>query len=193
MNICLYGASSPDIAPIYSEKVFSLGAELAKRGHSLVYGGGANGLMGAAARGVTSKNGKLTGICPKFLNVDGILYDKCTEFIYTENMRERKRLMEEKSEGFVMVPGGIGTYEEFFEMLTLKQLGRHKKPIAIFNINGYFDMLDEMLKHTASEKFMTDGCLGLYKSFDDGNLLLDWLEAYKPNENGGIFKNIQIR
>lgn len=179
MKICLYGASSPDINPAYIDAVFELGAKLASRGHSMVYGGGALGLMGAAARGVVSKGGILTGISPSFLNVDGILFENCTEFIFTPDMRERKKLMEESADAFIMVPGGIGTYEEFFEIFTLKQLNRHAKAIAVFNVLGYFDVLEEMLRHTAAEKFMQDNCLELYKVFDNADLLLDYLEDYK--------------
>jgi uncharacterized protein (TIGR00730 family) len=112
-----------------------LGRVLAQKGYTLVFGGGAQGLMGAAARGFKEMNGRIIGIAPTFfMNVDGVLYDQCSQFIYTETMRERKQLMEEHSDAFLVTPGGIGTFEEFFEILTLKQLGRHTKPILIYNI-----------------------------------------------------------
>ena len=93
MNICVYGASSNNIDKSYITAMENLGVEMAKRGHTLVFGGGANGLMGAVARGMTKGGGKIVGISPKFFDVDGVLYDKCTEFIYTETMRERKQLL----------------------------------------------------------------------------------------------------
>ena len=162
MNICLYGASSDQIHSKYIQKTEQLGAALAGAGHTMGYGGGGAGLMGAAARGVKSAGGTVIGVVPRFLQVDGILYDGCDEMIYTETMRERKKIMEEKAQAFVVTPGGIGTYEEFFEIYTLKQLGRHSKPIIIYNINGYYDGMLSMLKQTVKEGFMREKSLTLY-------------------------------
>ena len=97
----------------------------------------------------------------------GILHKTCDEFIFTETMRERKQIMEERSDAFIMVPGGIGTLEEFFEILTLKQLGRHNKPIVVFNINGYYDDLEKMLYKSETEGFMRPVPQKLYESFDN--------------------------
>ncbi len=95
-------------------RFFNLGKKLAERGHTLVlFGAGARGLMGAAARGASAGNGEIVGVAPTFFNVDGIIYGKCTELIRTETMRERKQIMEDRSDAFIMVPGGIGTFEEF--------------------------------------------------------------------------------
>ena len=161
MNVCLYGASSTQIDQKYVLATEQLGEALAKAGHGLVYGGGAFGLMGAAARGMTRCGGTVVGVAPSFFQVDGVLYEHCTEMVYTETMRERKQIMEERSDAFIVAPGGIGTYEEFFEIYTLKQLGRHSKPIIIFNIDGYYDDLLNMLRHTVDEKFMQASCLDL--------------------------------
>ena len=179
MNLCLYGASSDQIAPAYLQAVEALGEKLARRGHGLVFGGGAQGLMGAAARGVSSRSGYILGVAPSFFNVDGVLYPHCTEFIYTETMRQRKQIMEDRADGFIMVPGGIGTYEEFFEMLTLKQLGRHSKPIAVLNLDGYYDLLQQMLEQTIEQGFMKPACRDLYGVFSDADALLDYLEQAK--------------
>ena len=122
MNVCLYGASSTQIADSYITATEKLGEALAAAGHSLVYGAGGSGLMGAVARGMTRGNGTIIGVVPSFFKVDGILYDGCTEVVFTDTMRERKQIMEERSDAFVVAPGGIGTYEEFFEIYTLKQL-----------------------------------------------------------------------
>lgn len=176
MNLCIYGASSNQIDPAYMAAVEELGEKLAARGHGLVFGGGAQGLMGAAARGVTAQNGYILGVAPSFFNVDGVLYEHCTEFIYTETMRERKQIMEDRADGFIMVPGGIGTYEEFFEMLTLRQLGRHSKPIAILNLGGYYDLLRQMLEQTIDQGFMKPACRQLYGIFTDIDAMLDDLE-----------------
>ena len=181
MKLCLYGASSNLINKKYIEATEKLGEELAKRGHTLVFGGGANGLMGAAARGVTKVGGEIIGISPKFFDVDGVLYDKCTEFIYTETMQERKHLLVTKSDGFIVMPGGPGTFDALFETLSLRQLGIHNKPIAVFNIDGYFDPLGQMLKNAYDGNFMTKEILELCPLFNNETDILKYLE---DNENG---------
>lgn len=180
MNICVYGASSDAIDKEYIKEVEKLGEEMARRGHGLVYGAGAQGLMGAAARGMTKFGGDIVGVSPSFFKVDGVLYDKCTEMIFTETMRERKQIMEERADAFIVTPGGVGTFEEFFEILTLKQLNRHQKAIAIFNIKGYYNELESFMSNAAKEEFMKKDTLGLYKMFDDMAEMLDYIEGYKP-------------
>ena len=177
MVICIYGASSDQIDPAYLRAGEELGLAMARRGHSLVFGGGGHGLMGAVARGMTQGGGSITGVAPRFFNVDGILYDGCTEFLYTDTMRERKALMEERADAFVMTPGGIGTYEEFFEILTLRQLGRHNKPIAILNTLNYFAPLQQLLEQTINLGFMKPACRALYGLFSEPTALLDFLES----------------
>lgn len=192
MNICLYGASSNEINPSYIRQTELLGKQLARRGHSLIFGGGGEGLMGAAARGVFSAGGKITGVAPSFFNVDGRLYKNCTELIYTETMRERKEIMETKADGFIVTPGGPGTFDEFFEILTLRQLGRHTKPIAVFNICGYYDSLAALLKNAAEQKFMTDKALSLCFFSSDCGKLIDYIEEYKSDPSDiGSFKYIK--
>lgn len=181
MNICVYGASSDAIDREYITTVEKMGEEMARRGHNLVYGAGAQGLMGAAARGAAKGGGKIIGVSPSFFKVDGVLYDKCTEMIFTETMRERKQIMEERSDAFVMTPGGVGTFEEFFEILTLKQLNRHQKAIAVLNLNGYYDDIAQLMTHAAAGGFMKEETLNLYKFFTDYNEMLDYLEAYRPH------------
>ena len=192
MNICLYGASSSAIAKSYINPTEELGAKIAERGHTLIYGGGAAGLMGAAARGAYSQGGKIIGIVPSFLNVDGILFDNCDEMIFTETMRERKQLLEEKSDAFIVTPGGVGTFDEFFEILTLKQLGRHSKPIAVFNINGYFDSLIEQLKNAVRKQFMNPESFELCFFTDNADKLINYLEyAVSEPEQAKIYKDLK--
>ncbi len=179
MNICVYGASSNKLDQSYILAVEEFGFQMAKRGHNLVFGGGAQGLMGAAARGVHKGGGQITGVAPSFFDVDGILYQDCTEFIYTETMRERKQIMEDRADAFVMVPGGIGTFEEFFEILTLKQLGRHQKAIACLNVNGYFDTMNTMLEEAIEGHFMAPANRELYRFFEKSEEILDYLERYE--------------
>ena len=176
MKICLYGASSPDIDQSYIAAVEELGSKMAERGHSMVYGGGANGLMGAAARGRSAFGGRITGVAPEFFKHPGILYENCDEFLFTDTMAERKQIMEDMADAFLVVPGGIGTYEEFFQVLTLKQLNRLNKPIGLFNVNGYFDPISELLEKTAREGFMRSACLTICGVFDDSEKLLTYLE-----------------
>ena len=177
MRICLYGASSSRIDKAYLDAAYETGALLAKHGHTMIFGGGAQGVMGAAARGASSENGGIIGVAPSFFNVDGILYDGCTEMIYTETMRQRKQKMDDLAEAFVLAPGGIGSFEEFFEILTLKQLGKHSRPIGILNTNGYYDPLDALLRHGAEERFLTEACLSLYRLCDTPLELLKYLET----------------
>ena len=179
MNICVYGASSNTLDFSYITAVEALGLKLAQRGHHLVFGGGAQGLMGAAARGVHQGGGNIVGVAPSFFDVDGILYQDCTEFIFTETMRERKQIMEDRADAFIMVPGGIGTFEEFFEILTLKQLGRHQKAITGFNVNGFFDSMTAMIEVAIEQHFIAPACRKLYQFFDRADDVLDYLEQYQ--------------
>lgn len=183
MKFCVYGASSTTIDKSYIDDGEKLGRIMAKRGHSLVFGGGANGLMGAVARGVYSVGQtEIIGIAPSFFNVDGILYENCTEFIYPETMRERKKIMDELSDAFIVTPGGIGTFDEFFEILTLKQLRRHNKPIAILNTNGYYNHLKSFLQNGIDENFLTDECNRLFFISEDADEICDYIEHYNPDD-----------
>ena len=179
MNYCVYGASSAAIAKSYINPTEELGQKLAAHGHNIVFGAGASGLMGAVARGVHRGGGKITGVAPTFFKVDGVLYDHCDEMIYTETMRERKKIMEESSDGFIVTPGGPGTLDEFFEILTLKQLGRHTKPIVLFNIHGYFDPLQRQLESGVDKLFISPPALKLFAVFDNADKLISYLENYK--------------
>ena len=179
MKICVFGASSRELAQGYYDAAFELGAELARRGHELVFGGGTSGLMGAAARGVTSVGGRLTGVAPRFFDEPGILYEGCTEMIFTETMSERKKTMEDMSDAFVTLPGGIGTFEEFFEALTLKQLGRHAKAMAVLNTNGYYDAMEAMMDGAVAGGFLTPDGKALYATFTDPEQLAAYVESYR--------------
>lgn len=182
MNICVYGASSADIDKSFTDAAERLGALIAKRGHGLVFGGGAAGMMGGAARGAYREGGKIIGVIPTFFNVDGILFDECDEMIRTETMRERKQIMEDRSDAFIMTPGGIGTFEEFFEILTLKQLGRHEKAIVVFNVNGYYENMNAMLDEAVKGGFMTPKCKQLFYTASNETDAIDYIENYKAEK-----------
>ncbi len=154
MNICVYGAASPIIDKKYILIGEKLGEELGKRNHTLVFGGGNSGLMGAAVRGITKVGGKSIGVSPEFFRPDGVLSLDCSKTFFTADMRSRKAMLDSLSEAFIITPGGTGTYDEFFELFTLKRLGQTSKPIAILNTDGYYEPLLKLLYHTAELGFM---------------------------------------
>ena len=154
MNICVYGAASDDINKVYIKAGEQLGRMIAQKGHGLVFGGGACGLMGAAARGVFSEGGHITAVVPSFFNVDGALFEHSNKTVLTETMRERKKHLEEFSDAFIITPGGIGTFDEFFEIIALRSLKRHQKPVAVLNTLGFYDDLLNFIKKVSDEKFL---------------------------------------
>lgn len=184
MNICVYGAASSLIDKEYIEKGKELGRKMADDKIGLVFGGGINGMMGAVAEGVYEKKGYVLGVIPKFFEEANaeISFKNCTEYIYTETMRERKREMEEHCDAFIITPGGIGTLDEFFEILTLKQLGRHNKAIVIYNINGFYDELENMMIKSIEQEFITDDCKDLYKLLDNADDILEYIKSYNPED-----------
>ena len=191
MNICIYGSASNDIDRVYVEKTEEIAKLLAKRGHALVFGGGANGLMGAAARGFYAEKANIVGVVPKFFNVDGILFENCNEMIRTDTMRQRKQIMDDRADAFITTPGGIGTYEEFFEIITLKQLGQSKKPLVLYNINGYFEPLRAMLENCIKGGFMPEATMELCLFSDSVEEIINHIENYvHVEENVGKFRNI---
>ena len=179
MRICVYGAASPTIDPMYMEKVEEMGKELAVRGHSLVFGGGGNGLMGAAARGFRAGGGYIMGVIPKFFDEEKVeaICDFCDELIQPDTMRQRKQIMEDNADAFIVVPGGIGTFEEFFEILTLKQLCRHNKPIALYNLAGYYNELNHVMEQSIKKNFIRDNCRELYITTDNLETLFAYIET----------------
>ncbi len=189
MNICVYGGSSGIIDPIFITEGEKLGREMARRGHGLVFGAGASGLMGALARGMYECGGHIVGVAPSFFDVDGALFEHCDELIRPDTMRQRKQIMEDRSDAFIMTPGGIGTFDEFFEMLTLKQLGRHKKAICILNTRNYYKGLFDLIDVASKNRFMTEQNKHLYRVFTDTEKLLDYIESYHDKEqNPGHYK-----
>ena len=187
MNLCVFGASSSTIDTSFVDETTRLGGMIAKRGHTLVYGAGASGLMGAVARGAYAEGGVIVGVVPDFfidedLGVDGRLYEHCTELVTTDTMRERKRVMGDRADAFIVVPGGIGTFEEFFEVFTLKQLQRHNKAIAILNFNGYYDAMLGMLDEAEKLRFVGSACRSLVEVFTDADKALDYVENYVPKK-----------
>lgn len=153
-SICVYCGSSPGTDPAFVETARRFGQILAENRIGLVYGGGSTGLMGAVARAVADHGGRITGIIPEFLTQKEVAFRGAQEMIVTRDMHERKRVMFERADAFVALPGGIGTLEELIEQLTWAQLGRHRKPVLIANIKGFWDPLCALLEHMRGLDFI---------------------------------------
>ena len=173
MNICIFGAASALIDPMYTDAAFDAGAALAREGHHLIFGGGGEGMMGAAARGFHSEGGHVTGILPEFFGDVGItenLYEKCDEVIYTEDISERISMMKAMSDVFLVLPGGTGTYEEFFTVLVSGYLGRHEKKLAVYNVSGFFDTMLQMLQEGREKGFIAEETMQRFRVFTEKEL-----------------------
>ncbi len=179
-NICVFGAGSTDLDEAFLKEAYTLGMQLAQNGYGLVFGGGKTGLMGQVAVGA-HENGAISikGIAPAFMDVPGVLYEDCDEMILTETMHERKQMMEAISDAFVVLPGGAGTFEEFFEVLTQKNLGLHKKAIVLLNTNGFFDPLIDLLDKMAAAHFVPKACLDAIKVTGTAKEVIDCLDNYE--------------
>ena len=160
-TICVYGASSEMIDQDLLTSAYSVGETIARRGDRLLFGGGKYGVMGAVARGVLENGGTALGVTPEFFRDAGVLMEEC-ELVFTDTMRARKAYLEDFADAFIVCAGGIGTFDEFFETLTLKQLGQHKKPIVIYNRNGCHDSLIAMLEELIRGRFLAQTSRGMY-------------------------------
>jgi uncharacterized protein (TIGR00730 family) len=178
--ICVYSASSNAIDPSYFKAASRLGTEIAVRGDILLFGGGLTGLMGKCARAVHRNGGKVIGVIPEALNEKGIVYEACDELVVTGTMRDRKALMETRSDAFIALPGGFGTIEEIMEIITLKQLGYHSKPIAIMNIKGCYDPLLAQFKALIREHFAKPACMELFFVSGDAGEVLRYIDNDVP-------------
>ena len=156
-TVCTYCGSGAGNNPSFLEAAASFGRLLAENGIRLVYGGGSTGMMGAIANGVLDHGGSVTGIIPEFLNTRERMLTRVQELIVTPDMHERKRLMFERSDAFVALPGGVGTLEELVEQLTWQQLGRHSKPVLLANIDGFWEPLLVLLTHMRATQFIRAG------------------------------------
>jgi hypothetical protein len=153
-TVCVYCGSGPGTNPLFVEAAIGFGKVLAENGVRLVYGGGSLGLMGAVAKSVLDHGGTVTGIIPDFLKARENALTRVQEMIVTPDMHERKRLMFERSDAFVALPGGIGTLEELVEQLTWAQLGRHSKPVLLANIDNFWEPLLALLAHMRATEFI---------------------------------------
>jgi hypothetical protein len=179
MTICVYCSSSNHIDSIYPDAARALGHLLAERGHALVYGGGNVGLMGVLARTLHEDGGHVIGVIPEKLKAkEGIAYGVADELVVTETMRERKKVMYTRADGFAVLPGGYGTLEEFMEVLTLKQLNYHDRPIALINTDGFFDPLLEFFDRLHDAQFTRAQHDTLVHVASDPAEALDFIEGH---------------
>ncbi|PHM20985.1 MAG: TIGR00730 family Rossman fold protein [Curvibacter sp. PD_MW3] len=171
-SVCVYCGSRPGSKPGYAEAARAVGTWIGQHGGQLVYGGGKAGLMGITAEATLQAGGRVVGVIPKALvEKEWALHD-CTELHIVDTMHDRKRMMAERSDAFLALPGGIGTFEELFEVWTWRQLGYHDKPIGLLNVDGYYDALQAFLNKTVEQQFLGDWQMELIQIGADPHALL---------------------
>lgn len=188
MRYTVFCGSSSGTKNVFFDQAFLLGEHLAKQNIGFVYGGAKVGLMGAVADGVLKHNGEVIGVLPTFLGDVELGHSGLTELILVETMHERKAKMDELSDGIIAMPGGYGTLEEFFEMLTWAQLGLHKKPVALLNMDGFYNPLLQMVDNMVSYGFLKQVNRDMIVVADNIEELLEKMRAYKAPKEGKWIK-----
>ena len=178
-SLTVYCASSTQLEPAFHRAADLVGTGLASRGLSLVYGGGCIGLMGEVARSAAKGGALVTGVITHKLVEHEQANNECDELIVVDTMQERRTIMMDRGEGYLVLPGGVGTYEEFFEVLVGRQLGDHTKPIGIVNVNGYFDPLGDMLEHGIEHQFIRPALRELLFIDPCPDAVLDYIVEHK--------------
>ena len=179
-RVCVYCGSNPGRLPVYREAAAELGRELVRREIALVYGGASIGVMGAVANAVLENGGEVIGVIPQSLATREVAHTRLSELIVVTSMHERKARMAELADGFVALPGGWGTFEEIFEILTWAQLGIHSKPCGLLNIANYFDHLALFLQHAMDERFVREEYQAMIMMEQQPGALLDRFSQYQP-------------
>ncbi len=173
MQICVFAGSSPGTNPAFLEAASALGKAIAERGFGIVYGGASIGLMGALANAALDAQGHVTGIIPEFLANREIVHPDLSQLHITPSMHARKQMMADMADGFIVLPGGFGTFDEMFEILTWAQLDLHRNPIALLNVENYFTPLESFLDNVKAQGFIKAQGRKLLKSYTDIDSLLD--------------------
>jgi hypothetical protein len=171
-SVCVYCGSRNGTLPVYADVARQVGTWIGQHNGQLVYGGGGNGLMGLVAQATADAGGRVVGIIPKALKATENMGTACTELHVVDTMHERKHMMAERADVFLALPGGIGTFEEFFEVWTWRQLGYHDKPIGLLNTQGYYDGLLAFAHHSVSQGFLNDWQMDLIRSDTEPTALL---------------------
>ena len=191
-SICVYCGSRSGEQPQFAAAATAVGQWIGQRGGQLVYGGGRTGLMGTVAEATRAAGGRVVGIIPKALVDRELANTLCDELHIVDTMHERKAMMGERADAFIALPGGIGTFEELFEIWTWRQLGYHDKPLGILNVERYYDGLLSFLAHSVREGFMGEWQMDLMHTLSEPETLLDWLLAHRGSREqpGLLAKNI---
>lgn len=179
-RICVYAGSNVGVRQEYQEAARALGQELVARSLGLVYGGGHVGLMGVLADTVLAGGGEVIGVMPAALFPKEVAYRNVTQFYEVGSMHERKAMMAELADGFIALPGGFGTYDELFEMITWSQIGLHSKPVGLLNVAGFFEPLLALVRHSSNEGFISPTHVNLILQKETPAALLDTFAAYVP-------------
>ena len=179
-RVCVFCGSNPGASPVYAEAARTLGATLAARGLGLVYGGGKVGLMGAVADSALAAGGEVIGVIPHALVAREVAHQGLTDLRVVDSMHERKAVMAELADGFIVLPGGIGTLEEFFEVWTWAQLGLHAKPIGLLDVAGYYAQLRGFIDHAVAERFLHPDHRSTVLIGEEAGRLLDRMKGYVP-------------
>ena len=180
-SICVFCASSESVEDLFKDIALELGRKLGRRRIDLVYGGASIGLMGCLARGVHEEKGKVIGVMPEFFKTKEIEYSEADELIVTKNMRERKAVMDKRSDAFIVLPGGIGTLEEAMEILSMRQLCLTEKPLVFINTQGFYEGLRTIFEEMVDLKFAKPNIMDMYKMVPDPQSALDYLFSYSPH------------
>jgi uncharacterized protein (TIGR00730 family) len=183
-SVTVFCGSSDAVEEKYFAAARELGEKLARRGWRLVYGGGSVGLMGVLSRAVLAQGGHVTGVIPKALLDLGVGSRDASELIVTDGLRDRKAIMDERGDAFVALPGGLGTLEEVLEVLTLKQLGYHTKPVAVLDLGGFYEPLWSQVQRGIDTGFIKPEFMDLWYPAPDVDALLRYLDAYEPHRYG---------
>ena len=177
-SICVFCASSESVDDLFKDIALELGRELGRRGIDLVYGGASIGLMGCLARGVHEEKGKVIGVLPEFFKTKDIEYSEADELIVTKNMRERKAVMDKRSDAFIVLPGGIGTLEEAMEILSMRQLRLTDKPLVFINTQGFYEGLRAIFEGLVDLKFSEPKVMDMYAMVPNPKSALEYLRSY---------------
>jgi uncharacterized protein (TIGR00730 family) len=191
--LCVYCSSSRQLAPAYHEAAEAIGRAMVARGWGLVYGGGRVGLMGTVARGVKAAGGRVVGVIPEFMKVRELEFREADELVTVTTMAERKQAMIARADGFLALPGGIGTLEEMSEVLTLRYLAQTDKPAVFFNQDGFYGDLLRFFDHLTREGFRHAGAAGLYGVAATPDEIWPLLEKPEPYEVAPIWREVQKR
>jgi uncharacterized protein (TIGR00730 family) len=181
-KICVFCGSSDSVDNAYLDAAWALGEAVAERGLDLIFGGGGTGLMGSLADAALAGGGQVIGILPRIFDTPALAHPNLSELRIVDDMHNRKAMMMEAADAFLALPGGFGTFEELFEVLTWAQIGIHRKPVGVLNVNGYFDPLIDLIEHSRDEGFILEEHPDLLIIDDDVDRLLSRLTQYQPPE-----------